>query len=516
MEGLLIHALLRGFKEELPAQFLGLAFPDEASLALLLKGRSGRIFNLVLRYRPPSPSLALEEGRVEGEAKNALQRFLEARLKGRLLEAEQLKLDRVVFLRFSGERGFVDTPPATLVLEATGRNANLLLLDEKGQILAVDRPIGREVNRYRELRPGLPYTPPPPYEKLDPRALEGPEALRPLLGRPLKEVGRFVDGIGKELTQELARRLGQTPEPPLKEEGLSRLHRALKALVEDPGLRTELTEELRQRWAEEEKEALRKPLLEALRRERKTLLARLGDYREALERAKEAEELRGMADLLLAYLHRVPKGAETVELPGFDGKPVTIPLDPNLTPQANAQKLYERAKKLEALAQRARELIPKTEARLKALEEEIQKVEGAGLEELFALLKKPREKKPLPGLRYETPGGFTVLVGRNAKENELLLRLAGPEDLWFHAQGAPGSHVILKTEGKNPSLEDLLFAASLAAYHSKLRGEKNAPVDYTRRKWVHKPRKAPPGQVLYTGAKTLFVEGKLPKEAQEG
>lgn len=63
-----------------------------------------------------------------------------------------------------------------------------------------------------------------------------------------------------------------------------------------------------------------------------------------------------------------------------------------------------------------------------------------------------------------------VLVGRNAKENDLLTRLAHSEDLWFHAQGVPGSHVILKAEGKNPPLEDLLFAAKLAAYHSKARG----------------------------------------------
>ncbi|SDE97745.1 Predicted component of the ribosome quality control (RQC) complex, YloA/Tae2 family, contains fibronectin-binding (FbpA) and DUF814 domains [Thermus arciformis] len=514
MEGLLIHAVLRELEKELPAQNLGLAFPEEGTVAVLLKGRSGRLFNLVLHHRPPTPSLALEPGRLQGEPKTPFQRQLQARVKGPLVEASQLKLDRVAFFRFAGEKGFVDTPPSVLVLEATGRNANLLLLDEEGRILGVDRPITKEVNRYRELRPGLPYTPPPPYAKLDPRTLRE-EDLRPLLGRPLKEVVRHVDGVGQELMGELARRAGLTPETPLDEAGLGRVYQALKTLVEDPALRTELSEELRARWAEEEKEALRKPLLEALDREVRTLRARLRDYQEALERLEEAEALRGKADLLLAWLKEVPKGAEKAVLQGFDGKPVEIPLDPALSPQENAQKLYQRARRLEALAERALDLIPQTEAKIRELEAEKERLKTLDLEGLLALRRPKGEKGLRIGLRYTSPSGFLVLVGRNAKENDLLTRAAHSEDLWFHAQGVPGSHVVLKAEGKNPPLEDLLFAARLAAYHSKARGERQVPVDYTRKKHVWRPRKAAPGQVLYTGAKTLFVEGTLPEEARE-
>ncbi|GGM92174.1 hypothetical protein GCM10007092_01470 [Thermus composti] len=510
MEGLLIHALLRELKKELPALNLGLAFPEEGTLAVLLKGKTGRIFNLVLHYRPPTPSLVLEEKTLLGEPKTPFQRQLWARVKGPLVEAEQLKLDRVVFFRFAGEKGFVDTPPSVLVFEATGRNANLLLLDEEGRILGVDRVITQEVNRYRELRPGLPYTPPPPYRKLDPRTLTE-EDLRVLLGKPLKEVIRHVDGVGQELMRELARRAGLTPETPLDEAGLKRVYQALRTLVEDPSLRTELSEELRRRWAEEEKEALRKPLLEALDREIRTLRARLGDYQRALERLEEAEELRHKADLLLARLKEVPKGAERVVLEGFDGRPVEIPLDPALSPQENAKKLYERARRLEELAEKALDLIPKTEARIQELEAEKERLKTLDLKDLLALTQRPKEKGPKIGLRYTSPSGFLVLVGRNAKENDLLTRSAHSEDLWFHAQGVPGSHVILKAEGKNPPLEDLLFAARLAAYHSKARGESQVPVDYTRKKHVWRPRKAAPGQVLYTKAKTLFVEGTLPE-----
>ncbi|WP_105318508.1 Rqc2 family fibronectin-binding protein [Thermus tenuipuniceus] len=516
MEGLLIHAFLQELRKELPALNLGLAFPDEGSLAILLKGARGRIFNLVARYCPPSPSLAVEEGTLLGEPKTPFQRQLQARVKGPLLEAEQIKLDRVVLFRFAGERGFVDTPPATLVLEATGRNANLILLNEEGVILGVDRPITREVNRYRQVKPGLPYVPPPPYEKLDPRTL-ALEELRVLLGKPLKEVVRHVDGIGLELMRELAKRATLTPETPLDEAGLARVFQALKDLVENPSLGTALSQELREKWAEEEKEALRKPLLEALKQEQKTLLARLTDYHRALKRLEEAEGLRQKADLLLARLKEVPRGAGKAVLEGFDGKPVEIPLDPTLSPQENARKLYDRARRLEELAERALELIPQTEERLKALEREMERVKQADLQDLMDLSRKPKEGKgPRLGLRYTSPSGYPVLVGRNAKENDLLTRMAHSEDLWFHAQGVPGSHVILKAEGKNPPLEDLLFAARLAAHYSKARGEAQVPVDYTRKKHVWRPRKAAPGQVLYTHAKTLFVEGTLPQEGGEG
>jgi len=107
MEGLLIHAILRELEPRLPARSLGWVFPDEGTAALLLEG----IGNLVLRYRPPRPILTVEPGDLEGEPKTPFQRMLAARAKGRLLEATQVKLDRVVWLFFEGERGFVDTPP---------------------------------------------------------------------------------------------------------------------------------------------------------------------------------------------------------------------------------------------------------------------------------------------------------------------------------------------------------------------------------------------------------------------
>ncbi len=506
MEGLLIHAVVRGLAARLPLRGLGWAFPDEGTAALLLES----LGNLVLRYRPPSPILTLEEGRVEGEAKTPFQRLLEARCKGRLLRLEQIKLDRVVFLEFAGEKGFVDTAPARLIFELTGRNANLMVCDLSGQILGIDRPVTSAVNRFRELRPGLPYAPPPPYQKLDPRTLSL-EELTPFVGQTFVQLIKNLDGVGKELGAELVRRADLSPDSPLTPEDLPLVHRVIHRLVEQPAQRTDLSAELRAAWEQEETEALRKPLREALRRQIKTLQARQGDYHKAIERLGEAQRLRTWGDLLMAYAHRIEPGV-SVRLEDFSGQTVEIPLEAGLSPIQNASKLYQRAKRLEASAEKALELEPITQAQIAALEAKLARIEHLSLEELRTQNRSIREKGPQVGLRFNSPGGYEVWVGRSGKENEFLTRMAHSEDLWFHAQGIAGSHVILRTQGRGAALPDLLYAAQLAAFYSRARGEKNVPVDYAAKKHVWRPRKAAPGQVLYTQGKTLFVDAQMAAE----
>lgn len=505
MEGLLIHAVVRELAGQLPLRSLGWAFPDEGTAALLLEG----VGNLVLRYRPPNPILTVEPGRLEGEARTPFQRLLAARCKGRLLATEQIKLDRVVLLAFEGEKGFVEVAPARLVFELTGRNANLMVCSPDGLILGIDRPVTPAINRFRELRPGLPYTPPPPYQKLDPRTL-GPGELTPFVGQTFAQLIKHLDGVGKELGAELVRRAQLSPQTVLSPEHLPLIHRVIHSLAEQPGGQVHLFEDLRQAWEEEETEALRKPLRDALQRQIKTLQARLQDYQQAIERLEEAARLRGWGDLLMAYGPQVPPGP-VARLQDFSGRPVEIPLLAGRSPIQNASKFYERAKRLEGSAEKALELIPQTEAQIRALEAELKRVEGLSRDELRAEGRKLREKGPPTGLRFKSPGGFEVWVGRSSKENDLLTRMAHSEDLWFHAQGVPGSHVILRTQGQPAALPDLLYAAQLAAYHSKARGEKNVPVDYTAKKHVWRPRKAAPGQVLYTQGKTLFVDAALPE-----
>ncbi|MGI8747645.1 MAG: NFACT RNA binding domain-containing protein, partial [Deinococcus sp.] len=118
------------------------------------------------------------------------------------------------------------------------------------------------------------------------------------------------------------------------------------------------------------------------------------------------------------------------------------------------------------------------------------------------------------GIRYRAPCGHEVLVGRNNKENALLThRLGRSSDYWFHVQGFPGSHVLVRSGGQDLQTPDILFAAGLAAYHSKARQSGNVAVDYTRVKQVWRPKGAAAGQVHYSQQKTVYVDPERPEAA---
>lgn len=499
MEGLLVAHRLSELPRP-PFATRGWTFPDEGQAALRVPGGY-----LLLCYRPPNPCFQRVPDIEGGGPLTPLQRALATRAVGEVVELAQPGLDRVLVIAFSGRTGFVSTPPVRLIFELTGRNANLILTDPGGKIIAIDRPVTAQQNRYRQLLPGRPYQPPPPYQKKDPRRI-GTADLAPLVGQPLRAVIGLLDGIGPRGLAFLAEQSGLDPSRPLAEEDLPRLVKALEVLTQNPEVLAQTVP------AGPDTEALRRPLLAALEKEERALLKRLADHRKNLARRDRAASQKRLAQLLLAYAHTVPPGAQAIELPDFEtGEPVRIPLDPAKTPVENAEILFQSARKDEAAARRAEALLARTEANLKRVRSEIAALKRATPEELRRRLRAQKARPPRIGLHYRSPGGLEVWVGRNARENEALLRLARPDDLWFHAQGLPGSHVILRTGGKPTPLPDLLFAARLAAYHSRARGEKNAPVDYTRRKHVRRVRKAPAGTVTYSRSKTLFVDASLPE-----
>jgi predicted ribosome quality control (RQC) complex YloA/Tae2 family protein len=141
--------------------------------------------------------------------------------------------------------------------------------------------------------------------------------------------------------------------------------------------------------------------------------------------------------------------------------------------------------------------------------------------ELLPLLPKegvsrsPRREPDVPERfrRFVIDEQHTVFVGRSDKDNDFLThRFASPNDLWFHAQGSAGSHVILKGAHRSTPGAVIEKAASIAAYFSKARHSRTVPVVYTEKRHVRKPRKAKPGTALCTHEKTLFVSPAIPEE----
>ena len=119
-------------------------------------------------------------------------------------------------------------------------------------------------------------------------------------------------------------------------------------------------------------------------------------------------------------------------------------------------------------------------------------------------LNPPQDPSPQEHLRVERPSGARIFVGRSPRENlEVTFRIARPDDLWFHARGIPGSHVVLQPPpGAEPDASDLDCAADYAALHSRARNAPRVEIDFTERKYVRKQRDAAPGLVWYTNARS--------------
>ncbi len=237
-----------------------------------------------------------------------------------------------------------------------------------------------------------------------------------------------------------------------------------------------------------------------------------------LTEAPDPEPLRRTGDLILARYREVPRGEERTVLEGFEGEPVTVELDPALTPQANADRYYEEAARVQRARKRLPGLIEEAEEKVRSLEglaERARRGQASPGEIQDALPEERRRRKGrkdagprLPYRRYRSSGGLEIRVGRGAAANEdLTFHHSRPDDVWMHARQAPGAHVILRWDDEgNPPARDLAEAAVLAALNSDARHAATVPVDWTRRKYVRSPRGSPPGSVVPERVQTVFVE----------
>ncbi len=256
--------------------------------------------------------------------------------------------------------------------------------------------------------------------------------------------------------------------------------------------------------------------------------SQLHGLEKALVPEKEIERLQAWGNAILAMAWSIEPGqqqvvvdAEIMGLSGPDSEPsVTIPLDPSLSAVENAQALFRRYRKARAASEgvperiravrmtldylrqlRTDALIAPDRPALDAVEAEL--VSLTGTSKRRGKPKRPAARQPL---RMQAPDGTDILIGRNSRENDMVtFRLSAPSDLWLHAHGVPGSHVIVRTGGEPITEETLLMAARLAAYYSSARSETRVQVDYTERRHVRRIKKAGPGMVTYRHEQTLVV-----------
>ena len=234
-----------------------------------------------------------------------------------------------------------------------------------------------------------------------------------------------------------------------------------------------------------------------------------------------------LGELLASNLSRAKRGMESVEATDYTLVPpekVAIPLDKKLSPKENMEKYFKRARKARVALGMLKERIPALEAEIEyigSLHFSIDDAEGAG--ELGAVeqelidggyIKEVKEKeiektsRALPLRRFTSSEGFEVLCGKSGAGNDMIVKeCAHKEDIWFHASGLPGSHVLIKVAGRRDELtkKTIEEAASFAAWHSKARGAGKVEVVYTEAKHVRKPPGAKPGMVTISGFKSIRV-----------
>ncbi len=260
------------------------------------------------------------------------------------------------------------------------------------------------------------------------------------------------------------------------------------------------------------------------------LEGRLASLRAGLVPEDELRALEWRATAILALAWQVRPGQTELlaapyalsGLPEDEARPpVSIPLDPRLSAAQNAQALFHEYRKRQAAAQQVPERIAQTELELAFLRQadtdvdlsadrpQLDEVERALAAAGYGPRRASPRTRPRPSepLRRHAPDGTLVLVGRNSTQNEeVTFHRSAPDDLWLHAHGIPGGHVIVRCAGQPVSPETLAWAAGLAARYSAARGEPRVQVDYTARHHVRPIKGAGPGMVTYREERTLWAE----------
>ena len=254
------------------------------------------------------------------------------------------------------------------------------------------------------------------------------------------------------------------------------------------------------------------------------LYNKLNKQEKELIESENADIYKIKGELITSYIYMIEKGMESVEVANFydpEYKNIKISLNTNFTPSENAQKYFKKYNKLKTAKKEITSQMEITKEEIDYLENIMLSIENCeNLAELMDIREelgkvgylrsknnsKKETKLTTKPHEFVSSNGFKILVGKNNKQNDhLTLKVASNEDIWMHTKNIPGSHVIIKAEGKEVPDETIFEGAMLAAFFSKSKMSSQVPVDYTKKKNVKKPNGAKPGMVIYDTNNTIYV-----------
>ncbi len=447
----------------------------------------------------------------------------EHHLKGAPVEkVVQQGVDRVIEIHFASRSPY-DAGGIRLIFEAAGRNANIILVRKTdSRILACLRKVLSGANRFRSISPGVEYKSPPASGY--PPAQWGSDEVHKLLEKNVtpRILYQNLEGVGPasarsiiansgtvaETVRELGRLLMDENFTPWQTE-FGRVPSCLGEghKIENPLSPPEKTTTDRKK---EEYRPSRTQLATILKKRISSSNKRARSSQQSLDKLVSPDELRTWGNLILTHKNDLRKGMKSAILTDWEGRELKIKLKESLNPVENANKYFRKAGKVHLEKNRLEERITASIERTEFLENiqvRLETMTDVEVTKHLSALAKPEKKVTGAPLEYILDGGWRCLVGRNAKQNDhLTFKIAGRDDIWMHARGVAGAHVILKRDGRadNPSAAVMDQTAHIAAKHSTTNGM--VPVDWTLARYVRRMKGAGLGQVVYVREKTLFAE----------
>lgn len=573
-DGIVIANLVKDLNDKIVSGRISkIAQPEKDELLLTIKGNREN-FRLLISANASLPLLYFTETNKPSPltAPNFCMLLRKHIANGRIVSVSQPGLERIVRIEIEHLDEMGDLKRKFLIVELMGKHSNIIFCDDENKILDSIKHISAQVSSVREVLPGREYFIPHAGEKKDPLTITE-EEFKELIGKTPQNLSKalYTDltGLSPTVSAELCHLAsldGDISAKDFSDSELTHLYHAFTWIMDDvrqgnftPNIIYQkekpvefasiplsmfsggdyrsvsfpsISALLERYYAErntvsrihQKSTDLRKILTNSLERSYK----KRDLQQKQIKDTEKREKFRIYGELLNTYGYGIQEGEKSFRcLNYYDNTEITIPLDPTLSAQENAVRYFDKYNKQKRTFEATSRQLEQTEAEIEHLESISTFLDIARKEEDLAQIKeelteygyikrhfsggKKQKKTVSRPFHYLSSDGFHIYVGKNNYQNEeLTFKLASGNDWWFHAKGIPGSHVIVKAEGKE--LPDRVFeeAGALAAYYSRGRGQDKVEIDYIQKKNLKKVPGAAPGFVVYHTNYSLVAAPEIP------
>ncbi len=569
-DGITIACMAHELQEKLTGGRISkIAQPEADELLLTVKSREGN-FRLLLSASAGLPLVYLTGANKPGPmtAPNFCMLLRKHISGGRILSVTQPSLERILRFEIEHLDELGDLCRKYLVVEIMGKHSNIIFCSDTDQIIDSIKHVSAQMSSVREVLPGRAYFIPDTQEKADPLGITeenftalihkkaaklskalytsltglSPVAAEEICAQASLDSDRAANSyeqaelihLYRTFTRFLAPVRSGAYEPVIYYDGKTPVEFSCLPLTVYEHCRKETFSSvsglLERYYAEKNTLTRIRQKSTDLRRIVQTALERnIKKYdlqAKQLKDTEKREKYRIYGELINTYGYGVEQGSKSFEaLNYYTGEMVTIPLDPQIPVQENAKKYFDKYGKLKRTCEAVTKLLEETGSEVEHLrsvqtaldialqEEDLVQIKEELMQSGYIRKRNPGSKRPKitsKPFHYISSDGYHMYVGKNNLQNEeLTFQTARGNDWWFHAKGAPGSHVIVQTNGGE--LPDSTFeeAARLAAYYSSNRGADKVEIDYVEKKHVKKPSGSRPGFVVYYTNYSMMIDSDI-------